>query len=301
MLDYNKGDVLPVLDHGYVILRDHMGSDEAIENAARISYDGTGSSTRERLLRYLMRHRHTSPFEMGEMVFEIKMPIFVARQWVRHRTASMNEVSARYTQLPAEMHIPEEDALEPQSKSNKQGREGGRYERHKAAFMRRTIRQVNQSAYDAYEDMLAEYDLTRELARGVLPLNTYTKFVWKIDLHNLLHFLKLRTDPHAQKEIREYAEVIEKLVALYFPMTYRAWVDYSKEAYLLSRMERDLVRQLLRFYMVERPRLDEAAAQARLEEIDKLAATRMTKRELEAFTKEFIPHEPEPSTAVDAG
>jgi thymidylate synthase (FAD) len=241
MLDYKLGDYLPVHDHGYVALIDMMGNDTAIVDAARISYDNAGKSTNRGLIRYLLRHRHTSPFEMAELKFEVKMPIFVARQWVRHRTCSMNEVSARYTQLPEEMFIPKEFSI--QSSDNKQGR-GDVLDKVTQYAFRTVMRQANESAYRDYEYLL-ERGVARETAREVLNLNIYTKFVWKMDLHNLMHFLNLRLDPHAQQEIREYAEVIEKLVALYFPLCHEAFVDYVRDAYVCSRMEINVLRSLL--------------------------------------------------------
>ena len=239
MLDYKYGNNLDVEGdpHGNIRLLDVMGSDSDIVNAARVSYDGdqvADHSKDQGLIRYLMRHRHTSPFEMAEMKFELKMPIFVARQWVRHRTANMNEVSARYTQLPNEMFVPDKWSL--QSTGNRQGREEESYPEDMQKAALRTIERFNDRAYAEYESLLGA-GLTRELARGVLPLNTYTRFVWKMDLHNLMHFLKLRLDSHAQKEIRAYAEVIERLVALKFPLTYEAFVDYQRDAYTCSRME----------------------------------------------------------------
>lgn len=273
MLDYNYGDELPVLDYGYVKLLDVMGSDEDIVDAARISYDRRGKTEDRNLIRYLLRHKHTSPFEMAELKFELKMPIFVARQWVRHRTANMNEVSARYTQLPAEMFVPEEVAI--QSTDNKQGR--GAFHSSNMA-LKSDISRQNNAAYIAY-DVLLQNDVSRELARGVLPLNIYTKFVWKMDLHNLMHFLNLRLDPHAQKEIRDYAEVIEKLVALKFPITYEAFVDYVRDAYTCSRMEVELIRELMNTY--------QAFSTGRWD-IDTYCEDRdMSKREIKEFKEKF--------------
>ncbi len=246
LLDYKFGDAIPVLDEGYVALLDVMGSDECIVDAARISYDRRGKTEDRALLRYLMRNRHTSPFEMGEMKFEVKMPIFVARQWVRHRTCSMNEMSARYTELPEEMFIPE--TVEMQSVDNKQGREEGSGLDN--GVLRDIIYRANILAYSQYR-ILLKAGVTREIARGVLPLNIYTKFVWKMDLHNLMHFLKLRLHPHAQQEIRVYAEIMEKLVETCFPITYEAFVDYSRDAYLCSRMEMDVLKKGMRGFVTE--------------------------------------------------
>ncbi len=234
---------LPVFDkqiheHGYVRLLDYMGSDQDIVDTARISYDRRGGAEDRNLIRYLLRHKHTSPFEMAVLKFEIKMPIFVARQWVRHRTASMNEVSARYTQLPNEMFVPE--VFSAQSTDNKQGREDS-FDNLEFGF---DVGDTHKASYNLYERML-EGGVARELARGVLPLNIYTKFVWKMDLHNLMHFLNLRLDEHAQQEIRDYAEVIENMVEGLFPLTHEAFVDYVRDAYTCSRMEVKVLREML--------------------------------------------------------
>lgn len=241
MLDYQFGDHLPVLNHGYVALLDKMGSDTAIVDAARISYDRRGKSADRALLRYLLRHRHTSPFEMAEMKFELKMPIFVARQWVRHRTANMNEMSARYTELPDDFFIPE--SLAVQSKDNKQGR-GEQMPSEAYEDVIRAMRFAHGDSYSVYAELL-EKGVARELARGVLPVNIYTKMVWKMDLHNLMHFLHLRLHSHAQEEIRAYAEQIERLMGLYFPMTAEAFRDYIRDSYTCSRMEINMLRELL--------------------------------------------------------
>lgn len=254
--------------HGYVKLLDVMGSDEDIVDAARISYDRRGKSEDRALIRYLLRHRHTSPFEMGELKFELKMPVFVARQWVRHRTASMNEVSARYTQLPAEMFVPE--VFSVQSATNKQGR--GDETAQDFAY---EVKVTHANTYDLYEKML-NAGVAKEIARGILPFNIYTKFVWKMDLHNLMHFLNLRLDPHAQKEIRDYAEVIEDIVAEYFPMSHEAFVDYVRDSYTLSRMEVELVREFLNNGKLHEAFLADSAERLGL-----------TKRELGEFQEKF--------------
>lgn len=284
MLDYQLGDYLSVHTCGHVALIDKMGNDRAVVDAARISYDRRGRSEDRALIRYLLRHRHTSPFEMAELKFEVKMPIFVARQWVRHRTASINEVSARYTELPDEMFIPREFSI--QAKNNKQGRAEALDEKTQD-ILREIMADSNISAYRAYQRLLSE-GVARETAREVLNLNVYTKFIWKMDLHNLMHFLNLRLDPHAQEEIRDYAEVIEKLVALYFPLCYEAFVDYVKESYTCSRMEVSILRDLLHFYMHEAPRLSPEQANARLARIDSKAASIMSKRELNDFKRRFL-------------
>ena len=233
-----KFEKYPVLDYGYVQYLDHMGSDEDIVDAARISYDRRGSIKDRALIRYLLRHQHTSPFEMCELKLELKMPIFVARQWVRHRTASMNEVSARYTILPEEMYMPE--AFKGQSTTNKQGTsivDFGETFKDSAAF-------VMEDAFNTYEDMHTA-GIAREQARIVLPLSTYTKMVWKIDLKNLLHLIRLRADSHAQYEIRVYADVIWNIVSRIWPLTAEAAYDYMLESYNVSRYERVALQQIL--------------------------------------------------------
>jgi len=236
----------PVLDHGHVRLLDTMGSDREIVQAARLSYDSERPASEDRaLIRYLMRSGHTSPFEMAEIKIEAKMPIFVARQWVRHRTASINEVSSRYTELPGEFYIPDAADLQPQSASNKQGREGSLSEQQASDFQHR-IRRSAQVADADYRALLgAPMDqgdngapgIARELARMVLPLNTYTRWVWKIDVNNLLKFLALRLDAHAQKEIRVYAEAIAKIVKWWLPLTWEAFEDYHLNAMKFSAQE----------------------------------------------------------------
>jgi thymidylate synthase (FAD) len=275
MLDYNMKDKLPVHKYGYVALLDKMGTDEDIVDAARISYDRKGRTADRALIRYLLRHRHTSPFEMAVLKFEVSMPIFVARQWVRHRTASINEVSARYTQLPDEMFVSE--VFSTQSTDNKQGR-GGIVEIDNA-WLQSLVSSANLESYSIYEEML-RCGVAREIARGVLPLNIYTKFVWKMDLHNLMHFLHLRLDSHAQEEIRDYAQIIERLVALYYPITYEAFVDYMKESYTCSRMEKEVLREIIYMFV------DANDGDLSIDNIYKQAG--MTDREIIEFEKAFV-------------
>lgn len=232
-------------DHGYVKILDVMGTDNSVVEAARISYDSKGSSSDRGLIRYLLRHKHTTPFEMCVLKFELKMPLFVARQWVRHRTASVNEVSARYTQLPEEMFVPEVFSI--QSKDNKQGR-GDDIADHTRHSIKGAYRYANKWSYDTYEALL-ERGVAKEQARGVLNLNIYTKFVWKMDLHNLMHFLHLRMDPHAQKEIRDYAMVIADMVKNRFPICHEAFVDYVQKSYTCSRMEVNILQELVSSYV----------------------------------------------------
>jgi thymidylate synthase (FAD) len=237
-----------VLDHGFLRVVDYMGTSAAVVQAARVSY-GTGTkSVREDrgLIRYLLRHRHTTPFEMLELKLHLKMPIFVARQWIRHRMASINEYSGRYSLMSSEFYVPEAEAIQPQSKTNRQGRDG-RYSEGDQRVMQEALRIVQKDAYECYQHMVDEdgYNLSRELARIGLSLGTYTEFYWKIDLHNLLHFLSLRVDSHAQMEIRVYAEVIENIIAGWVPEVHGAWVDYVKDACTFSRQEMELLREMV--------------------------------------------------------
>lgn len=257
-LEHILGDEFKVLDHGFVRLIDYMGDDEAIVQAARVSY-GTGTKTTQSdrgLIRYLMRHRHTTPLEMCEIKFHVKLPIFVARQWIRHRMASVNEYSARYSILDREFYLPQPEQLAEQSRSNRQGRESV-LSAEQSAYVLRLLAGDAQRCYDHYEELLNESDdgqpqrpgdpqLARELARMNLTLNYYTQWYWKVDLHNLLHFLSLRMDAHAQYEIRAYADVIGGIVAKWVPHAWEAFRDYRTDGVNLSRMEWEAVRALLR-------------------------------------------------------
>jgi len=235
----------PVLDHGFVSLVDYMGSDDAVEQAARVSYGaGTRQVSQTRgLVRYLRRHRHTTPSEMVEFKFHCAMPMFVARQWIRHRTASVNELSARYSLMPLLFYMPDQEHFALQSKSNKQGREGGvQAEVYREAVER--WQRLRTSAGSAYAWLLEE-DVAREIARIDLPVSTYTQWYWKIDLHNLLHFLSLRVDPRAQWEIQEFARAIAGMVKRVAPLSYEAWVDYDLESRPLTRAERSILSRLV--------------------------------------------------------
>ena len=229
------------LDRGFVRLLAHMGSDATICAAARISYGADPSSPveDERLIRYLMRNRHTSPFEMAELQFHIKAPIFVARQWMRHRTASINEVSARYKVLPDEVYIP--DQIHGAPTSSKQGRGGVHPDSDR---WRWGMEAEAASALRRYREMISA-GVAPEQARIVLPVGTYTEWVWKIDLHNLLHFLSLRLHPHAQQEIRVYASALAQIVAELFPLTWAAFLDYRLNAVTLSAPEIRTLRSVL--------------------------------------------------------
>ncbi len=237
---------IKIHDHGFVGLVDHMGSDAAIVEAARVSYQtGTKATRTDRaLIRYLMRHKHTSPLEMCEVKLHIRAPIFVLRQWLRHRTARVNEESGRYSEIREMFFSPALGDLAPQSLDNKQGREG-EFPLHKQKAIRNVIEANNEYSYASYKALLGE-DLARELARITLPLTTYSSLYWKIDLHNLLHFLTLRTDSHAQKEIRDYADAILEIIRPLFPYAVEAWEDYQQQAKTLSRMDLDLLAALIR-------------------------------------------------------
>ncbi|MEM6309902.1 MAG: FAD-dependent thymidylate synthase [Pseudomonadota bacterium] len=239
----------PVLDHGFVRVIDYMGDDAAICQAARVSYGrGTKSvQNDEGLIRYLMRHWHSTPFEMCEIKLHVKLPVFVARQWIRHRTANVNEYSARYSILDREFYIPAAEHLAAQSVVNNQGR-GATLEGEEAARVLEYLKADSARAYDHYEDMISQdgqAGLARELARMNLPANIYTQWYWKVDLHNLLHFLRLRADAHAQYEIRVYADEMCKLVADWVPFAYRAFEDYRMGGATLSATALDCLRRML--------------------------------------------------------
>lgn len=238
---------VPVLDQGFVGLVNHMGSDHDIVRAARVSY---GAGTRQvqddrNLIRYLMRHEHTTPFEMCEVVFHIKLPIFVMRQLVRHRTASLNEYSARYSVITDEFYIPDNTSLKPQSASNKQGREGDLDDSQRNAIID-DMRRTWDSAYSLYEQFINDSNLARETARQILPVGGYTECYWKADLKNFLHMVRLRADPHAQWEIQEYAQAMYDLARPLFPIACEAWEDYQQNVVKFSQQEMKLLSSLIR-------------------------------------------------------
>ncbi len=240
----------PVLDHGFVRVIDYMGDDAAICQAARVSYGkGTKSVTNdEGLIRYLMRHWHSTPFEMCEVKFHVKLPVFVARQWIRHRTANVNEYSARYSILDREFYIPAPEHINAQSEVNNQGR-GAVLDGAEAARVLEILKADSARCYDNYEAMITQdgqQGLARELARMNLPANIYTQWYWKVDLHNLFHFLRLRADVHAQYEIRIYAETICDLVADWVPFAYRAFADYRMGGAQLSATGLACIRRMLK-------------------------------------------------------
>ncbi|WP_281856140.1 FAD-dependent thymidylate synthase [Litoreibacter halocynthiae] len=239
-----------VLDHGFIRVIDYMGDDSAICQAARVSYGkGTKSvQNDEGLIRYLMRHWHSTPFEMCEIKLHVKLPVFVARQWIRHRTANVNEYSARYSILDREFYIPAPEHINAQSVVNNQGR-GKILEGEEAARVLEILKADSTRAYDNYEAMISDDGqdgLARELARMNLPANIYTQWYWKVDLHNLFHFLRLRADSHAQYEIRVYADAICKVVADWVPAAYSAFEDYRLGGAQLSGKAVDCVRRMLK-------------------------------------------------------
>ena len=259
----------PILDHGFVSLKDIMGNDVSIEEAARVSY-GAGTrkkSTTRGLIRYLMRHKHTTPFEMVEFKFHICAPLFVARQWMRHRTASINEYSGRYSIIPTMFYCPNRENLTKQSEENNQGRDESliseeNYKR--LTNVARTLRSSNKFLYKS----LLEQDVARELARIDLPLSTYTIWYWKVNLHNLFHFLKLRCDEHSQWEIRQYSDTIAGIVKEACPLAFEAWLDYGYNASNLTALDKKLINTM----------------RASPEQVEKLAAEiGMSKREIKEF------------------
>jgi thymidylate synthase (FAD) len=236
---------LPCLDHGFVRVVDYMGDDAAVVQAARVSYGrGTRKVSEDRgLIRYLMRHRHTTPFEMAEIKFHVKLPIFVARQWIRHRTANVNEYSGRYSILDREFYLPRAEDLAVQSPNNKQGR-GEALSPEKAAEVLALLKRDAEQSYATYETLLNDHSLARELARMDLPVSFYTQWYWKIDLHNLLHFLSLRIDPHAQYEIRVYGEAMARAAKAWVPLVWEAFEDYRLGAFTMSAQMLAAVRRL---------------------------------------------------------
>jgi thymidylate synthase (FAD) len=230
---------------GFVKLLDVMGDDEEVENSARISYGkGTRKVNQTRnLIRYLMRHKHTSPFEMCEVKFHLKLPIFIMRQLVRHRTANLNEYSGRYSVMSNEFYLPEGDYLAKQSTTNNQGR-GEPLESQ--GLLQFEFNRIYDGASMAYQ-VLLEHDLSREVARALLPVANYTECIWKIDLHNFFHFVKLRSDSHAQREIRDYADAMYELVKPNFPICCEAFEDYIQGATTFSKQEMGVIKELLEY------------------------------------------------------
>ncbi len=291
---------IPVLDHGFVILVDYMGSDAAIAEAARQSLAGENTrkvSDDRALIRYLMSHLHTSPLEMVELKFHCAMPIFVARQWIRHRTANVNEQSGRYGEMPELTYVPEAEQIAYQSPVNKQGR-GGLASSEVAAVVQEMLRESNATAFSDYHEflghsgdssrMLMDHSkaaseiannggISREVARINLPLSTYTQWYWKLDLHNLLHFLFLRLDEHAQWEIRQYAKVMAEMVEAVCPIAWEAFLDYRQKAIRLSLPELEALAALVDRFHAGKPSSLEGHE------------TRMSKREVEEFRTKIGP------------
>jgi thymidylate synthase (FAD) len=255
---------LPVLDHGFIRVIDYMGDDSAVVQAARVSYGrGTKKSLQDKgLINYLMRHRHTTPFEMCDIKFHIKLPIFIARQWIRHRTASVNEYSARYSILSNEFYLPDRENLAPQSSINKQGRSDDKLPDDVANRVLATIKEDSLKCYEHYVQMMNEDDkgniidennvgITRELARMNLSLNHYTEWYWKINLHNLLHFLALRADSHAQYEIRVYAEAMLDIVKAWVPFVYEAFCENRMHGASISKTGIEVIRKMVQGQKVD--------------------------------------------------
>ena len=251
-------DAIPLLDHGFIRVIDYMGDDSSIVQAARVSY-GKGTkkvSTDSGLIKYLMRHWHSTPFEMCEIKYHVKLPIFIARQWIRHRTANVNEYSARYSILDKEFYLPEAENLAAQSQSNRQGR-GTVLKGDQAKKVLNLLKDDAEKTYKNYELMLNErYDgsvidenkegLARELARMNLTLNTYTQWYWKTDLLNLMNFLRLRADQHAQYEIRAYAEAMLDTLKKWVPITYEAFMDYRVGGTEVSAKGKSIIQKLIK-------------------------------------------------------
>ena len=238
-------DAIKCLDKVFVRLVDSMGGDDAIVQSARVSYGkGTSKVSQDRgLIRYLMRHRHTTPFEMVEFKFHCKMPIFVARQWVRHRTANINEYSLRYSEARDEFYYPDPDNIEFQSALNKQGRMG-EVDSELKQKVQRYFKEISERSFEIYSE-LNEAGVARELARAVLPVNLYTEWYWKNDLHNLLHFIGLRSDGHAQYEIRVFSDAMASFVKEVAPFAWEAYQDYVVKGMRFSKIEQNLLERKL--------------------------------------------------------
>jgi thymidylate synthase (FAD) len=236
-----------VLDKGFIRLVDYMGSDDRIVQAARVSYgDGTKSYRQDKgLINYLLRNEHTSPFEQVVLTFHVKLPIFVARQWIRHRTARLNEISGRYSVMKSEFYVPAAEDISFQSDNNKQGRSVEEVPQDVQDKVLKLLTEGQERIYKEYEDIL-ESNIARELARINLPLSTYTEWYWQIDLHNLFHFLKLRLDPHAQKEIRVYGEVMLEIAKKVCPIAVEAFENHIQGSCRLASYETEALRNILK-------------------------------------------------------
>ena len=237
----------PILDHGFVRLVDYMGNDSAIVQAARVSYGaGTKSVNEDRgLIRYLMKHKHTTPFEMVEFKWHVKMPIFVARQWIRHRTANVNEYSMRYSEPITDFYLPDSKNIRMQSKSNMQGRSQEKIDPELAEKFRNDFNKTMRNSFEANK-LMSEQNVARELSRINLPVAMYTEFYWKNDLHNTFHFLNLRMDKHAQWEIQQYANKMGEIIKDSVPIAYGAFEDYTLNAISFSKIEQLALKQILK-------------------------------------------------------
>jgi thymidylate synthase (FAD) len=288
------GLYFPVLDHGFVSLVDYMGTDECVERAARVSY---GYGTRQRsatrgLLRYLRRHKHTTPSEMVELKFHCCMPMFIARQWIRHRTANVNEYSGRYSLMPMLFYTPDAAQLQTQSRQNNQGRSGQSVEAGVHAEALRRWESIRRQSTETYS-WLTGNEVARELARIDLPLSTYTQWYWKIDLHNLLHFLTLRVDAHAQWEIQEFGRVMAGMLKRVAPLSYEAWIDYDVCGTHVSRGELESLRALVK---VENDGL--TSANGRLDRAA-LGERNLSKREIDELFAKLAPSAAVPDFNLD--
>lgn len=290
----NDPKYIEILDHGFVGLVDHMGSDSAIVQAARVSYgDGTKTVMEDRgLIRYLIRHKHTSPIEMCEVKLHIKLPIFIMRQLVRHRTASLNEYSGRYSVMTDEFYVPELENIKPQSLDNKQGRNGS-FTIEDAIVIQNKIRESNDSTYKVYESLIGNeedpgYNLAREISRTVLPVSNYTELYWKQDLKNLFHLLRLRLDPHAQWEIQVLSQAIYDLIQPLFPIACEAFEDYERQSATFSRMELNLLKDIMSTYKGGvHGFIEDKMSHDNLTETSFAKQYGMTKRELTEFISRF--------------
>ena len=246
------GREYPCLDKGFVRLVDVMGDDSSIVQAARVSYGkGTKSVNEDRgLIRYLMRHRHTTPFEMVEFKFHVKLPIFVARQWIRHRTANVNEYSGRYSEMKDDFYLPAADQIRLQSEINKQGRSDDLLDETAVNEIIEILKKNQNQSFGDYKKML-DIGLAREIARISLPVANYTEWYWKIDLQNLFHFLKLRLDEHAQYEIRVYSQIIANMVRTAVPLAWEAFEDYQLDSFYFSKQELKALRKIINFVIPE--------------------------------------------------
>lgn len=271
-----------VLDKGFVRLIDVMGNDDSIVQAARVSYGkGTKSVHQDRgLIRYLMRHKHTTPFEMVEFKFHIKLPIFIARQWIRHRTANVNEYSGRYSEMKDEFYLPEPEQIRPQSTMNRQGRSDEELPDGVTMEIHTKLLNTQIKLYDEYKDLL-DKDLARELARINLPLSNYTEWYWKIDLHNLFHFLRLRIDDHAQYEIQAYGNVMADIVKQIVPLAWEAFEDYMLNAYNFSGVEAKVLKDIIEGKKMEEINFEDYGIKAREEREFKEKIAKITNTKVE--------------------